>query len=222
MLAGEAAIAIWNGIAPELRERFYDWHMHEHMPERVGIPGFRRGRRLIAAEPNTAPEYFTLYEADSMGVITGSDYAARLNDPPPATREVTAGFQNTVRALTAVEESRGPGLGGVMATLRFEAETWLANELRAVTRAVAGLPRIAGAHLCHTNLLASGVRTTETRDRTDIEMPPGWCLLVEAMDVDALELAELAPMLARAGVREPPLMGVYRLEFLRTKTGFAP
>ena len=41
MLAGEAVVAIWNGIEPEAREQFYDWHVNEHMPERAGIPGFR-------------------------------------------------------------------------------------------------------------------------------------------------------------------------------------
>src|SRR6201999_3863034 len=51
MLAGEAVVAIWNGIAPEARDAFHDWHINEHMPERVGIPGFRRGRRYIAADP---------------------------------------------------------------------------------------------------------------------------------------------------------------------------
>jgi hypothetical protein len=55
MLAGEGVIAIWNGIAPAA---FYDWHM----PQRVGIPGFRRGRRTIAADTATHPEFFTLYE----------------------------------------------------------------------------------------------------------------------------------------------------------------
>ncbi|MDE2007092.1 MAG: hypothetical protein KGI51_11030 [Rhodospirillales bacterium] len=222
MLAGEAAVAIWNGIAPEMRETFYDWHMNEHMPERVGIPGFRRGRRYIAADAATAPEFFTLYEADAMGVLTGADYAARLNDPTPATREVTARFLDTARALTTVVESRGPGMGGVIGTIRFEAEDWLAPEMMAVTRAAATRPRIAGAHLCRTNSTASGVRTTETRERTDITDPPGWVMLVEATDAEALELANVAAMLTRAGAREPIRIGSYRLEFVRAKTAVTP
>jgi len=47
-LAGQGVVAIWNGIAPEGRAEFFEWHNREHMPERVGIPGFRRGRRYIA------------------------------------------------------------------------------------------------------------------------------------------------------------------------------
>jgi hypothetical protein len=221
MLAGEAVVAIWNGIAPEARAEFYEWHDTEHMPERVGIPGFRRGRRLIALDDATAPEFFTLYEADAMPVITGSDYAARLNAPTPATRAVTAQFRTTTRALAAVMESRGPGMGGVMGTLRFDAEEWLLAELRAVVRGAATLPRVTGAHLCRTELAASGVRTTETRDRTDLGMPPAWFVLVEATDVQALALEELQAMLGRAGARAPIVIGRYRLEYARSKTGFA-
>ena len=46
MLAGEAVIATWNGITPEGRDEFYAWHIQEHIPERVGFPGFRRGRHM--------------------------------------------------------------------------------------------------------------------------------------------------------------------------------
>ena len=92
------------------------------MPERVGIPGFRRGRRFIAVDAATHPEFFTLYEADTIEVLKGQDYANRLNDPTPATRATTAQFRNTARALARVLESHGPGMGGVMLTLRFDAD----------------------------------------------------------------------------------------------------
>ena len=49
------------------------------MPERVGIPGFRRGRRYRACDDGTRPEFFTLYEAESFEVLQGQDYADRLN-----------------------------------------------------------------------------------------------------------------------------------------------
>jgi hypothetical protein len=47
-LAGEGAVVIWHDIAPEGRAQFYAWHGREHMPERLGIPGFLRGRRYVA------------------------------------------------------------------------------------------------------------------------------------------------------------------------------
>ena len=42
------AVAIWHDITPEGRANFYAWHGSEHMPERLGIPGFVRGRRFVA------------------------------------------------------------------------------------------------------------------------------------------------------------------------------
>lgn len=222
MLAGEAVVAIWNGIAPEARAQFYDWHNNEHMPERVGIPGFRRGRRYIAADTDTAPEFFTLYEADTMQVLQGSDYANRLNNPTPGTRATTAQFRDTSRALSRVIVSHGPGMGGVLLTVRFDCDPPALPALRALVRAVAQAPRITGAHLCMGDADASAVRTTETRDRTDIQVPPNVFALVEATDAAALADILQERGLTGAGARGPFARGVYRLEYVRNKTGFAP
>jgi hypothetical protein len=120
MLAGEGAVAIWNDISEAGRAEFYAWHLHEHMPERVGIPGFLRGRRYRAADAATQPEFFTLYETSSFQVLQGSDYLARLNDPTDWTRAATAHFQTTTRSLTRVVASHGVGSGGAMLTVRFD------------------------------------------------------------------------------------------------------
>lgn len=61
-LIGKAAILIWNDIAPEAIDDFYAWHNGEHMPERLSIPGFLRGRRYLRAEGTSPQAYFTLYE----------------------------------------------------------------------------------------------------------------------------------------------------------------
>jgi hypothetical protein len=221
MLAGEAVVAIWNGIAPAGRAEFYAWHMHEHMPERVGIPGFRRGRRYVAVETGTHPEFFTLYEADTMQVLQGTDYLARLNAPTAWTRVATAAFQDTSRALARVLESRGPGMGGVILTVRFDADAAATAALSALIRETATMPRVTGAHLCAGDAAASGASTTESQGRTDIKPPPNWFAMVEA--TDAAALAEVLPgdALHEAGVRGDISRGIYRLEYTRTKTGFA-
>ena len=118
-LAGTGAILIWNGIAPEGRAQFYAWHIEEHIPERVAIPGFLCGRRYHALDAATAPEFFTLYETVDPGVTTSAAYLERLNAPTPWTRCATAAFRDTVRALTRVVASFGEGPGGVLVTLRF-------------------------------------------------------------------------------------------------------
>jgi hypothetical protein len=221
MLAGEAVIAIWNGIAPEGHAAFYDWHMREHIPERVGIPGICRGRRYAALRADTHPEFFTLYEAETFQVLQGTDYTARLNAPTPWTRAATSHFRNTARALARVIASDGPGMGGALATIRFEAEPAQAARLVALIRDIARQPRICGAHLCLTDTAASAVRTAETRNRTDIESPPAWFIMVEGTDAEALDEAAPPDRLAAAGGARPLERGFYRLEYARTKTAFS-
>ena len=189
MLAGEAVVAIWNGITEEGRAEFYAWHLHEHMPERVGIPGFRRGRRYIAADAATFPEFFTLYETDTLQVLQGQDYANRLNAHTPWTTSATSHFRDTFRSLARVLESRGPGMGGAILTVRYDIEE--PDSLLPIIRAAAEAPRVTGAHLCVADRAASDVKTAEAQGRTDIGEPPAQFLMIEA--TDAAALADLAP-----------------------------
>jgi len=220
MLAGEAVVAIWNGIAAEGRAAFCDWHLHEHMPERVGIPGFLRGRRYVALDDDTQPEFFTLYEAATMQVLQGSDYTNRLNAPTALTRSTTAHFRDTSRALARVLDSSGPGMGGALLSVRFAAEAPAGPTLADAVRATARLPRITGAHLCVADDVASGAGTEESKGRTDLQPPPGWFALLEATDAAALRDALANSTLIAAGARGDIRRGLYRLEYVRTKTAF--
>src|SRR6267154_2159765 len=168
-LAGQAVVAIWNGIAPEVRAEFYEWHNREHMPERVGIPGFRRGRRFIAKYG--APEFFTLYEADSAEVLVGQDYLNRLNNPTPLTQRVPPTFfRDTARGVCRVKLSLGVGQGGCMLTLRFGAEAGREAELERYLRhaalpPLADIVSVVGVHLCVADQSASNIQTTERGNR---------------------------------------------------------
>jgi hypothetical protein len=221
MLAGEAVVAIWNGIAPDGRVAFYDWHLREHMPERVGIPGFLRGRRYIAMEPDTQPEFFTLYEVATMQVLQGSDYTNRLNAPTALTKSTTAHFRDTSRALARVLDSSSPGMGGVLLSVRFAAAAPASRTLADAVRAAGCLPRITGAHLCVADDASSGASTAESKGRTDIQPPPGWFALLEATDAEALRDALTDATLLAAGARGDFRRGLYRLEHVRSKTAFS-
>jgi hypothetical protein len=221
MLAGEGAIAIWNGISDEGRADFYAWHLSEHMPERVGIPGFLRGRRYRAADDKTHPEFFTLYETQTFGVTQGVDYFNRLNAPTSWTKRATAHFKTTSRSLARVVASFGVGSGGVLLTLRFDipdAESER-KKLASITMNVAALPEITGAHILKGDDEASGTKTAESKDRADIVQPARWVILIEACSVEALAGA-------RALLNDYPALsgadaGVYRHEYTRLKTAWA-
>lgn len=222
MLCGQGVIAIWNGIAEEARAEFYAWHVSEHMPERVGIPGFVRGRRYRAIDQTTHPEFFTLYELTSFEVATSQDYLNRLNAPTPWTRKVTAAFRDTSRGLARVLVSAGPGPGGVLATLRFAAPSSAASStaLGDLIYEIVQLPMITGAHLAAANARASNVKTAESETRSDIQAPPDWFVLVEACAPEALD--EPIRRLESSDCVLRPLIGRYVNEYSRLKTDGGP
>jgi hypothetical protein len=225
-LAGEGAICIWNDILPEHRAVFYAWHNEEHMPERVGIPGFKRGRRYIAADGTTRPEYFTLYETESYEVLVGQDYLNRLNAPTPWTKSTTASFRNTSRALTRVHASQGLGSGGILATIRFGyaagTGATFAKAMAGAIQELVGQAQITGVHLCMTDATASAVRTAESKDRSDIQAAPDGVLLVEGCSPDLVKAAsDMASQHAVACGALTPVAGLYRLEYTRLKNAHA-
>ncbi len=222
MLAGEGAVAIWNNIAEAGRAAFYAWHLHEHMPERVGIPGFVRGRRYRAADEGTQPEFFTLYETSSFQVLQGSDYLSRLNEPTDWTRATTAHFQTTTRSLTRVVASHGVGSGGAILTLRFDiaddAAQGVVLRLASALEGVARLPRISGAHLLSANAGVSGQATAESKGRNDLLAPARWVVLLEGCDSHCFDPA-LAALQAFSELREVAV-GRYLHEHTRLKTAW--
>jgi len=220
-LLGRAVVAIWNDVAPEGRGQFYEWHNHEHMPERVGIPGFLRGRRYHAVE--AAAEYFTLYEAENASVLTGPDYLERLNNPTPATRHVIPSyFRNMVRGVCEVRFSAGIGIGGSIVTLRFAPEPGrtgdLERHLAIVLAGIAELPMIAGAHLCIADAAASTIPTTE-RSSHGAAVPDRLVMIegITPQSSSAACEALLAGDLQRAGARDVVERGLYQLEICLMK-----
>jgi hypothetical protein len=140
-LLGQAAVVIFNDVAPEGREEFYRWHDREHMPERLAIPGFRRGRRF--GRRGHSPEWLTLYEADDLAVLTSSAYIERLNSPTPATVSAVAHFRNTSRSICRVVQSLGASTGGHVLALPM---TVSAEQGDALMRVLieAAFPRLIG------------------------------------------------------------------------------
>ena len=225
-LAGEALVAIWHDLASEGKANFYEWHNREHMAERVGIPGFRRGRRYIA-ERGT-PEYFNLYEVETMEVLTGQDYLTRLNNPTPWTRRTVPHIRNVSRSLCRVEASFGCAQGGVIMTWRLEAaeeqEEVLRRYLREALPVVFERPGVLGAHFGTADRSGSEIVTEERKARGTLTLVPGWVILIEGVSGIAVESAaepELAPAALRGhGALDQTERGLYRLELSRVKTAF--
>lgn len=179
-LLGQGVVAIWNGIRDEGRADFYAWHNREHMPERVGTPGFLRGRRYRALQAQ--PEFFTLYETQSTAVLSGAEYLQRLNHPTPWTRRTIGFFTDTSRSLCELLLSQGQADGAVLQTWRYEvpaeARASHAERMRAEVKALSEMDGVVGVHLCACDLGASSIVTEEKKGRPR-NAPPGWVLLLE-------------------------------------------
>jgi hypothetical protein len=222
-LLGKAAVTIWNDIRPEGREVFYAWHEQEHMAERVGIPGFLRGRRYIRIEAEI--EWLTLYEATSLAVLAGPDYQGRLNQPTPWTRRAVREFLNVTRGLTAVAASRGKADGGCLLAVGLLVEERAAARARAALGAplvdeLIALPGVCAAHLAEADRAASRLDTAERRERGAGTELPDAVLLVEASRVERLAPARARIEAALRGLEGVAVLrrpGTYRLEFQLVK-----
>ncbi len=228
-LIGEGAVAIWHDIAPARRAEFYAWHGREHMPERVGIPGFLRGRRYVALD--AALEYFNLYEARSPQVLTGPDYRGRLDNPTPWTRSVVTGFERVARSICRVAASVGSGQGGLVSTWRYDvAGEHSARHIETLSSRL--LPEllasdaVAGAHLLVADEGASAVDSAERKARGEPNRVPRWIVLVEGWG-DEAAFAQLCrsaladEVLVATGASGPIDAGVYRLQLTVTPQDLA-
>jgi hypothetical protein len=223
-LAGLGAVCIWHDLLPEAVDEFYQWHNREHMPERLGIAGFRRGRRFIAVAG--APTYFNLYEADSPEVLGGRDYLERLDSPTAWTRRVVASFRRVSRSICRVAYSEGVGEGGFMLTQRFDVDAAEADRTsdalrRRLLPPLALRKGIAGVHLCLADEAISGIETAEKKARPDATAIPTWIILIEGTsEIDVRNAGELlkADLRALPGASTPVIdTSIYQLQHALSK-----
>lgn len=216
------AVAIWHDIEPEGLAEFYAWHGQEHMPERVSIPGFRSGRRFIAAAADL--QFFNLYETDSLEVVLGPGYKARLDSPTPRTLSAVRHFRHVARSLcrvmvTHTAAESGVAQGGLIATLRYDIDpAQEAAHLAVVQQAI--LPALASsAGICSVSLLvadraASGYVNAEQRARGAANAVPPIVVLVEGWAEPQAFAAQVRAILgpealARQGLDGTAQLGVY-------------
>ncbi|MFT6617984.1 MAG: hypothetical protein ACJASX_000871 [Limisphaerales bacterium] len=188
-LMGKAAMVAWHNLAPGSEADHDDWHSHEHMFERVAIPGFRRGRRCRAVS-GSAEQYFLMYEVDDLSVLTAPAYQARLNDPSEWSQRIIPTIREMTRTLCNVLVSVGGGLGASLVTFRFspvpdrdeELIIWLRDRLPELC----AKQGVTGIHLLAGDPTASGIKTDEARLRGGHDQAADLVLLLEGYDSDEL------------------------------------
>lgn len=216
-LAGTGLVAIWNDITPALREDFFEWHPRQHMVERLGIPGFLRGRRYIAVDGGV--EFLTLYEVTSTDVLVSDIYKERLTQPTAWSTKTLPGFTNNERGACQIEFSEGYAMGGAMLTLRFKAAEGKSEALiESVKQKLAGLidtPRITGVHFVKNDVLLTGGNSGNQRGR--IITLPELVLLIEGSTQEGVrEVGERVfgnEQLVSLGAKPEVTRGRYQLEY---------
>lgn len=149
-LLGAAAMLLSFDVAAGHVDEHDRWHTHEHLPERLAIPGFLRGTRWVAAEGS--PRYMVLYEVESLGTLESTDYRTRLDHPSPWTARMMPHYRGMSRGLCAVLGSFGCGQGGAAALFRFSPSAAHPSRLHArllqeLLPGVPTTPGLLGAHL---------------------------------------------------------------------------
>ena len=161
-LLGQAAMLLSFDVAAEALAEHDDWHTHEHLPERLSIPGFLRGTRWVAL--GEGPRYFVLYEVAQLDVLTSEAYLQRLNNPTPWTSKIMPHYRGMRRGFCAVTGTFGTGLGHVALLLRFKPQAGRAASLRQwLLEALPTLPQKRGIGNVH--LLEGAVTPPMTNEQ---------------------------------------------------------
>jgi hypothetical protein len=91
---GSGLLLVMMDVEAGHEDDFNRWFDEEHFPERMGCPGFLRGRRFRALEGE--PKYLAYYELESPLVLESDAYRA-MAAPSPWTQRVMPGITRIVR-----------------------------------------------------------------------------------------------------------------------------
>ena len=223
MLLGKGVMINWSDVAAEHRPAYYEWHSREHMVGRVGLSGFRRGRRYIAARAQR--DFLVMYEVSELAFLAGEEYLTKANAPSPLTQRTTPFVKNSIRGLATVRATFGIGTGGCALTLRVGPRADGADSLeRYLTREalprLAVIPEITGAHLLVADKQVSGIVPVERKGRPTVI--PDWIVLLEGVAFEALDKAGNATLsdrlLAEHGAAGPIERDAYGLQIMVGKS----
>ena len=207
-------LVIWNDIDEGWDAEFQEWHVREHMPERVGLPGFLRGQRYVAIEAK--PRYFNFYEARDAAVFSSQTYRERLNNPTPWTRKVVAHFANTARTICNRVAAVGRGDGAFVETVRFSVDAG-ARMRGEFLDALVTAKGVVAATLMQGAAAASAGDSAEKKLRSQPDQLADWVLVIEAVTPASLLDAKREVDLRAAGALPGWQRGVYQLQFALTQ-----
>jgi hypothetical protein len=215
-LSGLAFLALWNDVDSDVEADYERWHTLEHVPERVGIPGFLAGRRY-RSDAAGQPRYFTLYEVSDTGVFDSAAYRDVIEHPTswsavmrPRLRNVARATCETVSSTGALADDASTQCAAI-ACARFTCTTADGPHVDALLAACASLPGVRAAHLGQTR--DSVPQAFQQWTRRDA---PSHVVLLEGADENTLRDAQaaLAAAIGTHGhAREPAIIDTFTQVF---------
>lgn len=189
-LMGQGVLAFWTDILPEGEDDFNRWYGEQHLPERLSVPGFLRGRRYLSLRGE--PKYFTLYETENPEVLSSPTYVARLDNPSDWTRRVLPMMRNVVRNAYRLVASTGGKDGQLLVALRLDPAPGREGELRnrykvEVLNEMVRTGRVVSAALLEVERVATGVVTEERKLVGAVGVAPPFLYLCEMDEASTAE-----------------------------------
>ena len=219
-IAGKGCFVAWYDLRPGGETDHDHWHTHEHMIERVAIPGFRRGLRYRSLVDG--PRTCVIYQVDALETLASPAYLQRLNNPTPWTTSSMPLIVGMNRTLCREASTYGHGTGGYLLTIQLapragsgdDLKSWLGDE---ALPGLAGRADLCGAHLLIGDREVSQIKTQEKDLRGSSDAIADWIVLVEGYDRAATEHAHTELLgtsgLAAQGAADPLTSGLYSLDF---------
>ena len=194
-LLGKAVLAMWWDVSAEARPELEHWHAHEHFPERLALPGFRRATRWTAVDDGEG--FFVMYELQDHAVLASAPYVARLNAPSPWSTRMMPLHRGMVRTQCKVLQSHGALTARHALTIRLsplaaKAEA-LQRGLAELAAAVSQQPGLVGLHLLRHEAPALAA-TTEQQIRGNADRDADWVVVACGYDLAALRGLDAAQL----------------------------
>ncbi|MBD7919605.1 hypothetical protein H9657_15145 [Cellulomonas sp. Sa3CUA2] len=184
-LLGQGVMLYTVDLAPADEDLFDLWYTHQHLPERVGTPGFLRGRRYVRREGSPGPRHLTVYETADTAVFRSAEYLRRLDTPTPLTQQAVTLFVEPWRSVMRVLFSHGAAVGRELSVVHLESDdaAALARLVEEQAAVVLADTTMCGLHLVEADLEATQAKssTSEGQGAAERAASPECVLLADGV-----------------------------------------